>query len=372
MKSQNTIKLNGRLYDARTGLPIDSADPKTSKHQPKFVDGIQHGSHPSHNKSKTKHHTTKVSIKTSKPVSEPKVTKSEHIEAKKPQVTRVQGSKAAHGKPMRSQTLHRNAVKKPDFTQSSAVNSHHTEKTLPKTTISKKIDPHRHERASAVAKSHHVSRFHKPKSEKENQEMHAKDVITPHKPKGEEKTDSKTNSNSTSSSENKHSASAARVINQHRKSTKQPRRIPSYVGTMMVILLLAGYVAYLNIPSISLKVAANRAGFAASLPSTPSGYRLNGPIAYSPGQVTINFKSNTDERRFSLVQQPTTWDSVALLENHVTRQSEDYSTYQDRGLTIYIYDGNNAAWVNGGKMYIVQAKNASLTSNQILQMASSM
>ncbi len=121
-----------------------------------------------------------------------------------------------------------------------------------------------------------------------------------------------------------------------------------------------------------MKVAAHRAGFAAALPGyKPAGYSLSGPIAYSPGQVTINFGSNTDSRRFSLKQQPTTWDSTALLENYVTKQTPNYLTYQDRGLTIYIFNGSSAAWVNGGMMYQLEGKNSQLDTDQLLKLATS-
>jgi hypothetical protein len=121
-----------------------------------------------------------------------------------------------------------------------------------------------------------------------------------------------------------------------------------------------------------MKVAANRAGFAATMPSyQPSGYSLSGPIAYSPGQVTVNFASNSDDRKFSLRQQPTTWDSDALLENYVTKQSDNYLTYQDQGLSIYIFDGTSAAWVNGQKMYIIDGSSSQLDTDQILKLATS-
>jgi hypothetical protein len=98
---------------------------------------------------------------------------------------------------------------------------------------------------------------------------------------------------------------------------------------------------------------------------------LAGPVQYSAGQITISYKSNSDDRNFQLVQRNSDWNSQSLLNNFVTREDEKYLTYQDKGKTIYVYDGNNATWVSGGIWYQVEGK-SSLSSDQLLKIASSL
>lgn len=155
--------------------------------------------------------------------------------------------------------------------------------------------------------------------------------------------------------------------------SKAARRL-QFTTIGVTALVLAAYVTYLNVPALSMKVASSRAGFAATLPGqTPSGYRLQGPIAYSPGQVVIKFGSNTDNRHFSIQQQPSTWDSEALKENYIAKNSSiEPTTYQDSGLTIFFYNGGDAAWVNDGKFYSLKSQNSQLDTAQVRAIATSM
>ena len=149
---------------------------------------------------------------------------------------------------------------------------------------------------------------------------------------------------------------------------KQPRLISAATGAMAV-LLFVGYIVYLNIPNISLRIAANRAGFSATMPAyKPAGYSLTGPVAYTAGEIQLKYDDASTS--YTLTQRQSTWDAQALLQNYVEKQSPNYMTYQDEGLTIYIYNGD-AAWVNGGVFYSVDG-NANLSSDQILNIATSM
>jgi hypothetical protein len=145
----------------------------------------------------------------------------------------------------------------------------------------------------------------------------------------------------------------------------------SLAATSLVALLIVGYVVYLNVPNMALRVAAREAGFDARMPGyKPTGFRFGGPITYEPGQITINFNSNTDERSFSIAQRETNWDSQSLLDNYVASTGGLYQTYQDRGLTIYVYDGSNATWVNGGIWYTIEGQSL-LNAEQLIKIAGS-
>ena len=154
---------------------------------------------------------------------------------------------------------------------------------------------------------------------------------------------------------------------------KQPkRRAFNVAAASLGVLLITGYFTYVNMPNLSVRVAAAQAGIDASYPEyRPVGYRLNGPVAYQDGQVSMKFASNSGPLAFSLNQSRSSWDSSALLEKYVDpRSNGKYATYNDGGLTIYTY-GTDAAWVNGGVLYTVEGT-ATLSNEQIRRIATSL
>ena len=156
-------------------------------------------------------------------------------------------------------------------------------------------------------------------------------------------------------------------------TSKQPKkRAFNVAAASLGVLLIAGYFTYVNMPNLSVRVAAAQAGIDASYPEyRPVGYRLNGPVSFQDGQVSMNFASNSSSVAFALNQSESNWDSSALLEKYVNPRSKgNYATYSDAGLTIYTY-GTDAAWVNGGILYTVEG-DASLSNEQIRRIATSM
>lgn len=142
-------------------------------------------------------------------------------------------------------------------------------------------------------------------------------------------------------------------------------------STVLAGVLLGGFFAIQNVPNLSMRVAAARAGFNASMPGyNPSGFSFKGPIKYSPGQVTISFNSNTDDREYTVTQRATNWNSDALLSNYVVTSNKQYQTYLDRGRTLYIYDESNATWIDNGVWYQVEG-NSDMTTDQLVRIASS-
>ncbi len=150
---------------------------------------------------------------------------------------------------------------------------------------------------------------------------------------------------------------------------KQPR-LATILSSSLALLVLGGYLTYITLPSISLKVAASRAGVNATMPEyKPDGYSLDGPITYSPGEVIISYKSNTNTTGYKLVQKATNWNSQAVLDNYIDKLTDSYLTFQERGITVYTF-GSKAVWVNGGLLYTVDG-DAALSSDQILRLATS-
>lgn len=156
------------------------------------------------------------------------------------------------------------------------------------------------------------------------------------------------------------------------KTKKRYPRVLSIASASLALLLLGGYFTYLNMPSLSVRVAAAQAGVNASYPSYhPDGYSLNGPVAYSQGEVMMKFASTTGPQSFTVAQTKSNWDSSAVLENYVkSKAGDNYITYDEHGLTIYTF-GGNAAWVNGGILYTISG-DAPLSGDQIRHIATSM
>ncbi len=150
------------------------------------------------------------------------------------------------------------------------------------------------------------------------------------------------------------------------------RRLVSVGSTAIAVLLLGAYFTYINMPALSTRIAASQAGINASYPNyQPSGYSLNGPVAYQQGSVIMKFAANGSNENFTLAQTRSEWDSSAVLENYIKPKSRDkYTTTAANGLTIYSY-GTHAAWVNAGILYAVDG-NAELAPEQIQKIAASL
>lgn len=132
------------------------------------------------------------------------------------------------------------------------------------------------------------------------------------------------------------------------------------------------YFVNLNMPDLSLKVAAMQTGIQATYPNyVPRDYTLS-DIASEDGRVTLNFRSTNSNNTFSIVEEGSSWDSNALMTNYVTgNYSEDYTVLREQGITIYI-DNNDACWVNGGVLYKLTATAGSLSKKQIKSIATSL
>jgi hypothetical protein len=158
---------------------------------------------------------------------------------------------------------------------------------------------------------------------------------------------------------------------QHKHGASKRLKLLSIVCGCAALMLFGGYLTYLNAPNLSVRVAGAQAGIDASYPSYhPDGYRLNGPVAFSEGEVSMKFVANSGTGSYTLEQSKSNWDSNALLENYIKRESGDnYSVSQEKGITVYNYK-NQAAWVSGGILYTIKG-NANLSPDQIRKIATS-
>lgn len=337
MRGKNTILINGSYYDAVTGLPVAFDTPGSAPNQnphARSIDGM---------------------------AGAPK-------KILKPEVVR---SIAAHHKPhktAKSMTLRRDLVKKP---------------------ATPAVAPARTRERAIVPKSPAVSRFAshpmalRPTESISKAQLHPKSSSVNHTVSRVHQTVAKRAPESRpalSSRELKEKLIAEKLaqanshtetLKKEQKSGRTTPRLMSIMSASFAVIVLAGYLTYINMPNLSMRVAASQAGVNARFPDYhPSGYSFNGPIAYNNGEVSLKFASNSGNQNYVIRQKNSNWDSQAVLDNYVAKESSQYMTSSEQGLTIYTYK-NKAAWVNGGVLYTIEG-NAPLSNEQVLRIAGSM
>ena len=136
------------------------------------------------------------------------------------------------------------------------------------------------------------------------------------------------------------------------------------------VMLLGGYLTYLSMPNISIKMAAVQSGIDAKYPGyKPDGYALNGPIKFKSGEVSMKYAYADGSSGYTITQQKSGWNSSAVKEFFSEKHKNPNTTMID-GLTIYS-GGKEAAWVNGGILYQISG-DANLSSSQIEKIATSL
>lgn len=161
--------------------------------------------------------------------------------------------------------------------------------------------------------------------------------------------------------------SARRAV--HRKG--RVKRFALAFGVSAACVAAIAYFVTTNIPDISVRVAAMQTGVEASYPSyVPSDFSLDN-IDSGDGKIILTFKA-TSGKSFSLIEEKSSWDSAALQRNYVQETwKDDYTTTHEQGITIFINEAN-AAWVNGGVLYKINADPGVLTKKQLRNIVTSM
>ena len=171
-------------------------------------------------------------------------------------------------------------------------------------------------------------------------------------------------------------STASRTKTQERESVRIHfgfKRVLLAMACAAVCVFAIVYFVNLNAPNISLKVAAMQSGIEATYPTfVPREYSISN-ITSEDGKVTMVFKHSEDEAKgFVLIEEKSSWDSNALLNNFVRYEyGDDYTSVREQGLTIYI-SSSDAAWVNGGIVYKIKAPVNTLTKKQIKSIAVSL
>lgn len=144
-------------------------------------------------------------------------------------------------------------------------------------------------------------------------------------------------------------------------------------GAVAIIsIALLGYLVYLNLPDLSVRVAAMQTGIENAYPSyVPMNYRLSGLVKEDNGVITMNFVQENGGS-FQLIEKKSSWDSATVLSNFVEEKwGSDYVVAKGQGLTVYISD-SNAVWVNGGVLYQIEDHGSNLSTDDLHDIAISL
>ena len=328
MRGTSTILINGRHYDTVTGLPVDRVASKKPA------------------ASKSAETSTKITVKTVAPSATRSIT------AKKPH------------KPRHSMTLRRDLVKKPSGPQDHAAKNTRQHIAVTRSPQIAKFAPHPEMKKKPVSPV--------------QADAHSAVVTAAHKKFAAAQQTRASKPKALSSRELKEHLIASKLAEAQpnkklvkAKKNRMPQRVSSVMAACFAVMLLGGYLSYINMPNLSVRVAAAQAGVDATYPTyTPSGYRFDGPVAYHDGTVTLKFAANGGIVGYDITQKRSTWDSQSVLDNLVAKHSDDYAINSSQGLTVYTY-GQNAAWVNHGVLYTLKG-DAPLKTEQILKIANSL
>ena len=405
--SQNVIELNGKCYDANTGALLGKSTARAVTHLAKHaatpppgrvVDGFFR--QPKIAKPAVRHKAPAAAAPkpapaaASKPTPKPKAVAAAKPHAvKKPAVpTAVQhhaghahlhapGKEAHRHQPQHSKTLMRGVVHKPETHIKPAIRpqapaeiaARPASALAPKRSVAQ-VDPGRLERAKATAK-HNAIRHFQPASYGAATLRHTVQPASGHVPVIPVRDHPAPHAQHTPTPK---PADIFEAAIRHAHSHEQPlfkhprkrRRFTSIAAGIAALLVLGGFITYLNLPNIQLHIASVEAGFHASMPSyRPTGYALKGGVEHHGGTVTMRFTSG--DSSYQITQQSSSWDSQALLDDTMAL-SGSHQTIQRGGRTIYVYgDGANASWVTGNVRYDITGS-ASLSPDELANIAASM
>ena len=405
----NIIEINGKRYDARKGTLLgdgvkSALQHQHAMHQGRAIDGFvkkpaarpsafSDSVAPNHPKKPT--HATAVT--STAPRAMEMISKPKKSVAKRTPAHKV----ASVHQPEKAKTLMRHAVHKPHIEMKKAIKKQGPSEiaAAPVTdlvphlkTSAHNINARRQARAEVTNQSRHIQRF---TTVQQNHPIARRPHATAARRDSTAVTTAATrpaapaphgahpahNTNHTAPQKSTHHTprhadlfeAAIANAKSHEQPTHKPRKTRSKLvnvtASLAALIVIAGFIGYLNMSKIEMRVASVRAGFSAQLPGyAPTGYALEGGIKAQHGVVATTYRSGSSA--YTLQQQTSDWDSQTLYDNVVAMSAEKQQTVSGKGRTVYVY-GNRAAWVNGGVLYSMQT-NGDISNQEILSIATSM
>lgn len=396
----NTIIINGRVYNAVTGLPVDGHVVSPSSITTSRASAPTASSHVVKSKSTPTTHKPAHKIivnDTSSPVAT--AVQKRSSTSRQPQ--------AAKRHPERAQTLMRHLVKKPSRSTSvrhavstplDSQQKNHGTKIIVHKASAKAITL----KASSV-KSSQISRF-TPSTNVTKRTAHLPVATAPHHVKKQTSHKLVATHASAAPAAAPHSAhyniahtppapvvipdnqplralhrdlfetamqaSHSHEAPKHKKTHSKHRRAARFTLAASSLMLLIAFFAYQNAPNLALKRASSTIGFTASLPTyRPSGFRMAGGVQYQPGKVVVSFRSNSDTRAYNVTQVTSSITDDTLRQRFL--KGQNYEQINANGQTAYMYGSDNLTWIRNGIWYTIDG-DSDLSKDQLVRVASSL
>ena len=152
----------------------------------------------------------------------------------------------------------------------------------------------------------------------------------------------------------------------HAKSHRK-FQMPAIFATAGAMAIVAGIGFYIAMPSISVKMAANKAGIDAKTPYTPAGFTIDGEVAYQTGRITINYRSKSGGDGYSVTQEKS---DASNAQGETSVYNNNYQTMQAGNTTVYRYR-DMVTWTDDGMRYTINT-NDYLDSDDITNIVNSL
>jgi hypothetical protein len=156
----------------------------------------------------------------------------------------------------------------------------------------------------------------------------------------------------------------------HHQAKPKAKRIykrTSFATIALFALVISGVVFSQHLDSIKMQLAAAKAGFTPTLPtSMPSGFSMS-KLSYTSGMVETAFRSNSNSSDYKIIQKSTDWNE-GQLGKYVSQHYPGYTSIVGGISTVFLYNNHDATWVSQGIWYTV-GSDGSLSNHELLQMA---
>ena len=388
MNSKSVIELNGKRYDAVTGVVVTSvahapaitapaAPPKPPVKRTRTIisDVVAVRRHPK-SQATLAPASVRLAAKQVKSVTPPKT-----IGKSTTKSTAVLVNHTVAHKPQAAQTLMRAAVSKPEPGFKKQINvqtslQHAVPSLIVKKLSASTITPERLERAKTVERSQKITKFDYTNAHHVTPGIaHIPVQAAPDKPASEPvAAPSPQPTNKPLDMFEQALVNATNFVDTkaHRAGfqKKARRHTASLAASTLALFIIGAFAVYQNTPGLQLKFAGMQAGFSTTMPNLKAaGFAYTGVSAHS-GKLTLGL-SDSNGQKYQLSQTTTNWSSTDMIQSISATDASGYPNYQTvtAGETpIYRFDNTSATWVKNGKWYQVTGT-GSLTNDQVKALA---
>jgi len=150
-----------------------------------------------------------------------------------------------------------------------------------------------------------------------------------------------------------------------KKYAIKKRKVWAGIAFACFSIAVTGFLVYLNLPDISVRVRASELGISTNLPAfRPEGFSVQGIAEVQGDTLTVRFASPDDS--FTFTARRSSFDPYQVAD-YARSNMPDAENIFGGGLTVFV-KGSDAIWANGGILYTISGSNT-LTPQQIIKIA---